>query len=117
VGPFTILEKVSESAYKLKIPLSWQHHPVFNKALLTPYTPPSYLSQTTSRPPPELNTEGIPVYEVEKIIRSRKVGQGTYYLIKWKGYPELENTWEPEKHLTQASNLLKAFKKFFGQKP
>jgi hypothetical protein len=68
------LEKVGESAYKLKILPSWQYYPVFNEALLTPYTPPSYLSQTIPRPPPELDTEGVPVYEVEKIIRSRKVG-------------------------------------------
>jgi Chromo (CHRromatin Organisation MOdifier) domain len=101
----------------LKIPPSWWHYLVFNKALLTPYTPPSYPSQTTPRPPPELNTEGIPVYEVERIIRSRKVGRETYYLVKWKGYPELENTWEPEKHLTQAKDILETFKKFSGQKP
>jgi hypothetical protein len=68
VGPFTILEKISELAYKLKILPSWRHHPVFNEALLTPYIPPSYPSQTTPKPPPELDTEGIPVYEVEKII-------------------------------------------------
>jgi hypothetical protein len=41
---------------------------IFNEALLTPYIPPSYPSQMTPRPPPELDTEGIPVYEVEKII-------------------------------------------------
>jgi hypothetical protein len=74
VSPFMILEKVGESAYKLKIPPSWRHHLVFNEALLTPCIPPSYPSQMTPIPPPELDTEGVPVYEVEKIIRSRKVG-------------------------------------------
>jgi Chromo (CHRromatin Organisation MOdifier) domain len=111
------LEKVSESAYKLKIPPAWRHHLVFNEVLLTPYTPPSYPFQTIPRPPPELDTEGVPVYKVEKIIRSRKVGQEIYYLVKWKGYPESENTWEPEKHLAQAHDILETFKKFSGQKP
>jgi hypothetical protein len=77
-----ILEKIGKSAYKLKIPPSWQHHLVFNEVLLTPYIPPSYPSQTTPRPPPELDTKRVPVYEVEKIIRSIKVGRGTYYLVK-----------------------------------
>jgi hypothetical protein len=56
------------SAYKLKILLSWYYYSIFNEALLTPYIPPSYLSQMTPRPPPELDTKGIPVYEVERII-------------------------------------------------
>jgi Chromo (CHRromatin Organisation MOdifier) domain len=68
----------------------------------------------TPRPPPNLDTEGVPVYEVEKIVRSQKVGKGTYYLVKWKGYPESENTWEPEKNLTQANDILNDFKKFSG---
>jgi Chromo (CHRromatin Organisation MOdifier) domain len=114
IGPFMILEKVGESADKLKIPPSWQHYPVFNEALLTPYTPQSYPSQTTPRPPPELDTEGVLVYKVEKIIRSRKIGREIHCLVKWKGYPESENTWEPEKHLTQANDTLEAFKKFLG---
>jgi hypothetical protein len=74
VGPFMILEKVSKLAYKLKIPPSLQHHLIFNEALLTPYISLSYPSQPIPRPPPKLNTKGIPVYEVERIERSRKVG-------------------------------------------
>lgn len=35
-------------------------------------------------------------YEVEKILAHRKVPNlGLEYLIKWKGYPESENTWVP----------------------
>jgi hypothetical protein len=32
------------------------------------------------------------------------------YLIKWKGYPALENSWLPEKELTNAKELLNQFK-------
>jgi hypothetical protein len=67
-GPFLILEKVGGSAFKLDIPWSWKHHPVFNKALLTRFIPASFKGQDIPRPPLELDEEGIAVYEVKSII-------------------------------------------------
>jgi Chromo (CHRromatin Organisation MOdifier) domain len=40
--------------------------------------------------------------------RNRK---STQYLIKWKGYPASENSWLPEKELTNARELLDQFKR------
>ena len=40
-------------------------------------------------------------YEVEKILGKRQVKCGrnrtiiTQYLVKWKGYQDYDNTWEP----------------------
>lgn len=31
------------------------------------------------------------------------------YLVKWKGYPSSENTWEPKKNLSHASELIATF--------
>ena len=45
-GPFEILRKEGLMAYHLKLPTMWKKiHPVFNKALLTPYKPPIYPQQ------------------------------------------------------------------------
>src|SRR6266487_3476532 len=38
-GPFSILKNVGQSAYCLELPPTWKIHPVFNKSLVTPYTP------------------------------------------------------------------------------
>ena len=40
-----------------------------------------------------------PVYSVERIIK-KKIDQGkVFYYLKWFGYPESDNTWEPEENL------------------
>jgi hypothetical protein len=83
------LEKVSELAYKLKIPPSWHHHLVFNEALLTPYIPPSYPSQSIPRPPPELNTEGIPVYKSGKNNKKLKGWMRKLLLSQMKRLPRI----------------------------
>ena len=38
-------------------------------------------------------------YEVEKIIDVKRTQNGLEYLIKWKEFPENENSWEPEGNL------------------
>lgn len=38
-------------------------------------------------------------YTVEKILEKRMKGGKVEYLIKWEGYPDSENTWEPQDNL------------------
>ena len=37
-------------------------------------------------------------YEVEKILDHRKKGRQTEYQVKWKGYSDKDNTWEPQEN-------------------
>ena len=46
-------------------------------------------------------------YEVEKVLRRRKRNNRFEYLIKYKGYPDSENTWEPRSNIKV--DLYKAF--------
>jgi len=46
-------------------------------------------------------------YEVEDIIRYRKMAAGEeFFLIKWKGFPASESTWEPLSHMKSTCNEL-----------
>jgi hypothetical protein len=40
LGPYNILDKVGASAWKLRLPETDGHHPVFNESLLSPYMEP-----------------------------------------------------------------------------
>ncbi len=47
-------------------------------------------------------------YEVERVV-DKKVKHGKVeYFIKWKGYPDNENTWEPKENL-ECGDLIKEF--------
>lgn len=55
--------------------------------------------------------ESTTEWEVEKIIDSRVDADSKvlYYQVKWKGFGNKENTWEPKKNLGKCSKLIKAF--------
>ena len=88
---------------KLKLLTNWHIHPVFNEALLTPYTPPAFPNQEQPPPPLPDFIDGEEHYEVEKVLDSReckvrgKAGKPwqwvTDYFVKWKGYGPESNSW------------------------
>ena len=82
-------------------------HPVHNEKDLEPYHEPP-LHRREGRPVAEI-IKGQEEWEVEEILKKRKRGHGWQYLIKWKGYPNSENTWEAASRLTHAKRLLKEF--------
>jgi len=47
-------------------------------------------------------------YSVEKILEKRLRHGKVEYLIKWEGYPDSENTWEPQANL-DCPDIIKAY--------
>ncbi|CAN4110474.1 unnamed protein product [Withania somnifera] len=48
-------------------------------------------------------------YEIEAVRRKRIRKSQVQYLIKWRGWPETANTWEPVKNLMSCSDVIDAF--------
>ena len=108
-GPFTVTKEISPVAYQIKLPTSWGIHNVFHASLLSPYHETPAFGPNFSHPPPDL-IGGEEEYEVERILNHRRHGRSRrlQYFIKWKGYPESDNTWEPADQI-HAPDLLKAY--------
>jgi hypothetical protein len=60
-------------------------------------------------PSPDL-IDGEEEFEIEAIISHRKLWNKLQYLVSWKGYPSSDNSWLPEKDLTNAKEILKTYK-------
>ena len=94
-GPFLITRRVSPVAYQLQLPPTWTIHDVFHASLLTPYHETTEHGPNYNRPPPEM-VDREEEFEVKAVMGHRFFGKGCklQYLIKWKGYPVTDNTWE-----------------------
>jgi len=119
-GPFKVLEKKGNRAFKLDIPAGWKIHPVFHVSLLEPYK----VSDRPNREQPSRepdDVEGDLEWEVERIVKSeiitytRKVRRVNKefkelrYFVKWAGCSEDENTWEPPEGLENAREEVEKF--------
>ena len=109
------MEQLSPAVYRIKIPHHWKVHDVFHANLITPYKETTMHGPNYSRPPPDL-VDGEEEFEVEGILNMKQMGRGrkTHYLVKWKGYPTSDNSWEPERNLN-AKEIIAEFKQ--GLKP
>lgn len=94
-GPFEILEKIGQSAYRLQLPDSSLIHPVFHVSQLKAHVP-DHTPVFTSLPHPVV-LDAADVWP-EEILDRRLVKKGNaahvQVLIKWSSLPAHQATWE-----------------------
>ena len=111
IGPYCVLERIGNSAYKLDLPASFKIHPVFNVSKLKAYNSSSKFGKRAySRPPPDL-VDGVPEFEVSRIVKHRRVKGRTRtpeyeYLVDWVGYPPEDRTWLTAKDMENCLEVL-----------
>ena len=111
IGPYRVSQIISTVAYRLELPPDLRIHPVFHISCLKKYTDPTSIPHrpTPPTPPPAIVVDGKEEFEVEKILDKRKRWRRDEYLVKWKGYPEYEATWEPRTNLTNVAEAMEEF--------
>ena len=98
---FSVEEKTGPVNIKIQLPRDARVHPNFHILMIEPADQSTPLQETFHYQPEEEQE-----FEVEQIL-ARK---GQQYLVKWKEYPDLENTWEPLKNLANCQLLLRQFR-------
>jgi hypothetical protein len=108
-GPFKVTKVIGSTTYHLELLVHWKIYKAFHANLLLPYHETKEHGCNFLEPPPEL-IEGQPEWEVENILDSRRHRRKLWYLIKWKGYSDAHNSWEPEENVN-APVILAVFHK------
>jgi hypothetical protein len=97
-GPFWVTETIGKTTYRLDLPSHWKIHNTFHANLLLPYQETQKHGHNFTDLPPEL-IERQEEWEVEQILDRRLYRHKKQYLIKWKGYSDVHNSWEPEENI------------------
>ncbi|CAH9143923.1 unnamed protein product [Cuscuta epithymum] len=102
-GPFPVIQRIGEVAYKLLLPPSARIHPVFHCSQLKPCKGDHATSYV---PLPITTSEFGLTLQPEAILQSRVVIRNQQQvppgLIKWEGLEEHEATWEDIKAMQSA---------------
>ncbi|KAL5808962.1 hypothetical protein ACOSQ3_029653 [Xanthoceras sorbifolium] len=115
-GPFPILKKVGKVSYKVELPPRLKIHPVFHVSHLKPYhadTEDPSRGESSRAPTAVVTSYDKEVEEIlaDRVMRKRGVPRSSEYLIKWKGLPTSEATWEPKEALWQFAKQIEEFHK------
>lgn len=90
-GPYQILGKIGEVAYRLQLPPRAHIHDVFHVSLLKPFH-----GEPLTTPPalPDLQ-QGRVLPTPHHVVRARLSRCVRQILVQWEGLPDSDATWEP----------------------
>lgn len=99
-GPYQILKKIGDVAYKLDLPADCRVHPVFHVSLLKTAIGPN--QQPQPLPPLLSETHELEVHP-EEVLSTRRTTAGEDEVpIKWQQLPDHENSWELSRDIREA---------------
>lgn len=101
-GPYRVLEaNVDTSTYRLELPQDDRAHPVFHASKIKPYNvndKDDFAGREEPQPEP-IDIDGEQEWKVERIVDEKGRGARQRFLVKWDGYSDNDNTWEPLKNV------------------
>ncbi len=103
---FEILEEKKSINYKLNLSASMRIHLIFHISLLKS----ADLNTSIQTESSEIDSESQNIkYEVKNILDWQNIKDQSHWLVKWKDYEHIENTWESKRNLKNCQTLLQQF--------
>jgi hypothetical protein len=98
-GPFKIIERVGQVAYRVQLPAAWRIHNVFHVSCLSAFHDGSshFPKRHPQQPPPPILDPQLGEAFVAERLVSKRCNPRTKRiecLVKWRGYPDADNTYE-----------------------
>src|ERR1700738_1042115 len=104
------------SSLQASAPFVLGHSPSFQRGPADSFHRPGFPFPTVPAPLPDIVRQ-FEEYEVESVLDSQLHRGKPQYLVKWKGYPHEENTWEPEMNVTHSPDAVSSFHKAHPSAP
>ena len=103
---FEILEEKKSINYELNLSTSMKIYLIFDIFLLK--SADSNTSIQTESSDIDSKNQNIE-YEVDNILNQQNIKDQSHWLVKWKDYEHIENTWESKRNLKNCQMLLWQF--------
>ena len=110
IGPFKILKRVGELAYRLELPPTLKIHNVFHVSRLKKF----YDDGRMQPPPKPVEADGKLQYQIDfiyghRVVKTSKKSNRTDYLVRWKGHTVEHDEYIPEKYFDNCQEYVQAY--------
>jgi hypothetical protein len=116
LGPFSIVERIGELAYRIKFNQPTTLHDVFHVSLLERYKENPFPQRTIAPPAPDIIDEQEE-YEVQEVLSSRIRHNRLEYKVSWVGYDSSADMWLPATELNNMKDAILEFHRLYPNMP
>jgi hypothetical protein len=106
VGPYTVVRRTHRGNYLLRDATG---------DLLDRHVPPDQLKLIAKKP--RARDKAAEIFEVESLLEHRGEPGKREYLVRWKGYGESDNSWEPEASFLDTAITQRYWKNYYEAHP